>query len=75
GSFAGQLTESSIKSIHIEYAGEVAKLNTKPMSAAALAGVLRPLLSGVNMVSAASNAKERGIKLEETTRGQDGAFE
>lgn len=75
GSFAGQLTESSIKSIHIEYAGEVANLNTKPMSAAALAGVLRPLLSGVNMVSAASNAKERGIKLEETTRGQDGAFE
>ncbi|RTL69954.1 MAG: phosphoglycerate dehydrogenase [Hyphomicrobiales bacterium] len=75
GSFAGQLTESSIKSIHIEYAGEVANLNTKPMSAAALAGVLRPLLSGVNMVSATSNAKERGIKLEETTRGQDGAFE
>ena len=75
GSFAGQLTESSIKSIHIEYAGEVANLNTKPLSAAALAGVLRPLLSDVNMVSAAANAKERGIKLEETTRGQDGAFE
>ncbi len=75
GSFAGQLTESRIVSIHIEYAGEVGKLNTKPMSAAALAGVLRPLLSGVNMVSAASNAKERGIKLDETTRGQDGAFE
>ena len=27
------------------------------------------------MVSAAASAKERGIRLEETTRGQEGAFE
>jgi D-3-phosphoglycerate dehydrogenase len=37
--------------------------------------VLRPVLSSVNMVSAAASARERGIKLEETTRGQEGAFE
>ena len=53
GSFAGQLTETSIKGVRIEYSGEVAELNTKPLTAAALAGVLRPLLSDVNMVSAA----------------------
>ena len=53
GSFAGQLTETSIKGMRIEYSGEVATLNTKPMTAAALAGVLRPLLADVNMVSAA----------------------
>jgi D-3-phosphoglycerate dehydrogenase / 2-oxoglutarate reductase len=75
GSFAGQLTETSIKGIRIEYSGEVATLNTKPLTAAALAGVLRPLLADVNMVSAAINAKERGMRLEEVTRGQDGAFE
>jgi D-3-phosphoglycerate dehydrogenase len=75
GSFAGQLTLSSIKSIRIEYAGEVAKLNVKPLTAAALAGVLRPSLSDVNMVSAAAAAKDRGIMLEETTRGQSGIFE
>ncbi|HEU4381026.1 MAG TPA: phosphoglycerate dehydrogenase [Hyphomicrobiaceae bacterium] len=75
GSFAGQLTETSIKGIRIEYSGDVATLNTKPLTAAALAGVLRPLLADVNMVSAALNAKERGIRLEEVTRGQDGAFE
>ena len=75
GSFAGQLTETSIKGIRIEYSGDVATLNTKPLTEAALAGVLRPLLSDVNMVSAAVNAKERGIMLEEVTRGQDGAFE
>jgi D-3-phosphoglycerate dehydrogenase / 2-oxoglutarate reductase len=75
GLFAGQLTETSIKSIRLEYSGEVATLNTKPLTAAALAGVLRPLLSDVNMVSAAVAAKERGMRLEEVTRGQDGAFE
>jgi D-3-phosphoglycerate dehydrogenase len=75
GSFAGQLTETSIKGIRLEYSGDVASLNTKPLTAAALAGVLRPLLSEVNMVSAAVNAKERGIMLEEVTRGQAGAFE
>ncbi|MFZ1101923.1 MAG: NAD(P)-dependent oxidoreductase, partial [Hyphomicrobiaceae bacterium] len=75
GSFAGQLTESPIKGVRIEYSGEVAKLNTKPLTAAALAGVLRPLLAQVNMVSAATSAKERGMQLEELTRGQEGAFE
>ena len=75
GSFAGQLTETSIKGIRIEYSGDVADLNTKPLTAAALAGVLRPLLSDVNMVSAAVSAKERGIIVEEVTRGQAGAFE
>jgi D-3-phosphoglycerate dehydrogenase / 2-oxoglutarate reductase len=75
GSFAGQLTETSIKGVRLEYSGEVATLNTKPLSAAALAGVLRPLLSSVNMVSAAACARERGMRLEETTSGQEGAFE
>jgi D-3-phosphoglycerate dehydrogenase len=75
GSFAGQLTETSIRGVRIEYSGEVATLNTKPMTAAALAGVLRPLLADVNMVSAATSAKERGMQVEEVTRGQDGAFE
>ena len=74
GLFAGQLTETSIKGVRLEYSGEVATLNTKPLTAAALAGVLRPPLSSVNMVSAAASAKERGIRLEETTRGQEGAF-
>ena len=61
--------------MRLEYSGEVATLNTKPLTAAGLAGILRPLLSDVNMVSAAHSAKERGMRLEEVTRGQDGAFE
>ncbi|MEM6711740.1 MAG: phosphoglycerate dehydrogenase [Pseudomonadota bacterium] len=75
GSFAGQLTETAIEGITIEYAGDIAELNTQALSSAALAGVLRPLLSTVNVVSAPAMAKERGIALEETKRGQEGAYE
>ncbi|MBN9280239.1 MAG: phosphoglycerate dehydrogenase, partial [Hyphomicrobium sp.] len=71
GLFAGQLTESSIKGIRLEYSGTVAELNVKPLTAAGVAGILRPLLSdAVNMVSATTTAKDRGIVVEETTRTQ-----
>ena len=75
GSFAGQLTETSIKGIRIEYEGNVAALNTKPMTAAALNGVLKPQMREVNMVSAPQIAKDRGINVEIITRDQQGAYE
>lgn len=75
GLFAGQLTETAITGVKIEYAGDVAEMNTKALSSAALAGLLRPLLSSVNVVSAPVMAKDRGIALEETKRGQEGAYE
>jgi D-3-phosphoglycerate dehydrogenase len=75
GSFAGQLTESAIRGIRIEYSGDVARLNVKPLTAAALAGVLKPALANVNMISAGEIAKERGIAVEEVTRGKSGGFE
>ncbi|MCB1526402.1 MAG: phosphoglycerate dehydrogenase [Hyphomicrobiaceae bacterium] len=75
GSFAGQLTDVPIKGIRLEYCGDVAELNVKPMTAAALAGVLRPLLADVNMVSAASNARDRGITIEEVLCSEHGVYE
>jgi D-3-phosphoglycerate dehydrogenase len=75
GSFAGQLTETAIKEIRIEFEGDVAALNTKPMVAAGLNGVLKPLLGDVNMVSAPAQAKDRGISVETTTREQVGAYD
>ena len=52
GSFAGQLTETGLKAFKVEFEGHVAALNTRPIMAAALTGLLRPLLDSVNMVSA-----------------------
>ena len=50
-------------------------MNTKALSSALLAGILKPMLEDVNMVSAPTLAQERGIAIEETKRGQDGAYE
>jgi D-3-phosphoglycerate dehydrogenase / 2-oxoglutarate reductase len=71
GSFAGQLTESGIKEVRITYEGAVAGLKIKALTAAAIAGVLRPQLQDVNVVSAPVVAKERGIVIEEITRSDD----
>jgi len=75
GSFAGQLTESGIEAIRLEYAGAVAELNTKALTSAALSGLLTPLLQTVNMVSAPIVARDRGIQVEEVRREQTGAYE
>ncbi len=75
GSFAGQLTESPIKAIVIEYAGDVGNMNTRALTSAALAGVLQPMLGTVNMVSAPVVARERGIKVDEVRQTQRGAYE
>ncbi|KFC62398.1 D-3-phosphoglycerate dehydrogenase [Devosia sp. LC5] len=75
GSFAGQLTETAIQGIKIEFEGDVASMNTRPMVAAALHGVLKPLLAEVNMVSAPQVAKDRGVNVEVVTREQQGAYE
>jgi len=74
GSFAGQLTESQILGVRIEYAGDVADMNTKALTAALLGGLLRPMLSEVNMVNAPIVAKERGIAVDEVRQSQRGAY-
>ncbi len=66
GSFAGQLTQTALKAVHIEFQGHVAGLNTRPLTAIVLEGLLRPLIDNVNMINAPVVAKERGIEVRET---------
>src|SRR5439155_5284582 len=75
GSFAGQLTESGIKKVQLAYEGGVAGMNTKALTSAAIAGLLRPMLQEVNVISAPLVAKERGIVVEEVTRAAAGDYE
>jgi D-3-phosphoglycerate dehydrogenase len=75
GKFAGQLTETSVKAIEVVYAGGVSKLNTRPMTASAVAGVLRPMLAEVNIVNAPMIAKDRGVAIAETFRDDAENFE
>ncbi|HEY1720682.1 MAG TPA: phosphoglycerate dehydrogenase [Magnetospirillaceae bacterium] len=66
GSFAGQLTEHGLRSVTIAYEGQVADLNTKPLSAIILEGLLKPFVETVNMVNAPVIAKDRDITVTET---------
>ena len=75
GGFAGQLTETGLKQIKIEYEGKVGALNTKPLTAVALKGLLAPLVEGVNMVNAPVIAKERGIDVSATSYDRVGDYQ
>ncbi len=76
GGFAGQVTESAINEIEIEFVGDVGELNLKPLTSALTACLMRPLVGegAVNMVSAPVVAREKGIKITETRKDRQGAF-
>jgi D-3-phosphoglycerate dehydrogenase len=75
GSFAGQLTDSGIKAIAIEYEGVIAELNVKPLTATALAGLLAPQLASVNIVNAPVLCRERDIRVSETLQPEPGDYQ
>jgi len=75
GAFAGQATEAGIKRVIVEYEGHVAQLNTRPLTAILLQGLLKPSLdSSVNMVNAPIVAKERNIEVSEVKTDREGDF-
>lgn len=75
GSFAGQITESGIRAVRIEYEGKVAELNTTPLTAIVLQGLLKPLLENVNMVNAPVIAKARNIAITEVKHERPGDYQ
>ena len=68
GAFAGQIADDGLEAVEIEYEGEVARLNTRPLTAIALASLMRPLMPDVNMVSAPAILKQKGTPLTESRR-------
>jgi len=66
GRMMGQLIHDPVTTIELTYKGSVSQLNTNPMSAAALAGLMKASMPDVNMVSAPGIVKERGIEIKES---------
>ncbi|MBL4804431.1 MAG: phosphoglycerate dehydrogenase [Alphaproteobacteria bacterium] len=66
GSFAGQITESTIKKIEIEYEGTITDINTDPITSTLLATLLGSQIESVNMVNAMQVAQSRGIELKQS---------
>ena len=78
GGFAGQLTqarEGAIRRVIVEYEGHAAALNLKPLTAAVLAGLMAPLMEGVNLVSAPVAAREHGIDVTETAHDRPSEYQ
>ena len=71
GSFAGQLTQTGLKSVTLEFEGHVSNLNCRPLTQAALTGLLSPMLDSVNMVNAPIIARERNIDVTEVLHERD----
>jgi D-3-phosphoglycerate dehydrogenase len=78
GGFAGQLTrvqDGAIQRILVEYEGAAAPLNHRPLNATALAGLLGPVMEGVNMVNAPVLARDHGIEVAEVVSDRSGDYQ
>jgi D-3-phosphoglycerate dehydrogenase len=74
GRLAGQLL-TSLHGLEIDYSGEVAELNTKPITHALLKGLLECFQDEpVNYVSAPALAKAKGITVKEMQSHESGDF-
>ncbi|GIX11210.1 phosphoglycerate dehydrogenase [Elioraea sp.] len=78
GAFAGQLSvarDGGFRAVSIEYEGAAAELNHTPLTAAALAGLLGPLMEGINMVNAPHAAREKGIEITEAVHDRPSEYQ
>ena len=76
GGFIGQVIETGLKEINIEYVGSVGELNTRPLTCLIVAAILNPIVGvgSVNLVSSLVFARERGILISEIKKDSQGAF-
>ncbi|GAB1583211.1 phosphoglycerate dehydrogenase [Phyllobacterium phragmitis] len=75
GAFVGQVTDEPIEGVEVLFDGVTATMNTRALVSAALAGLIRPQVADVNMVSAPIMVKERGIIVSEIKRDKSGVFD
>ncbi len=75
GGFMGQLVRSGIRKIEIEYEGHAAELNTRPLTAVVIEGLLKPMMESVNMVNAPVIAREREIDVAEVLHERAGDYQ
>jgi D-3-phosphoglycerate dehydrogenase len=75
GSFLAQLTPEAPSELTVEYYGQVAELDWRPVTHAVLRGLLAHFLeAGVNYVNAPAIARERGIRVLEARASRSSDF-
>ncbi len=75
GSLHMQIAKGGVEEVNVQYSGELAELNTSPITVAFLKGLFTPILKdAVNYVNAPVIAKDRGIKVIESKSEQSDDF-
>ncbi|MFP3984388.1 MAG: phosphoglycerate dehydrogenase [Desulfurivibrionaceae bacterium] len=75
GSFHMQITKGSVQEVSIDFIGNLADMETDPITVAFLKGFFTPIIGdAVNYVNAPVIAKERGIKVTESKTRKGDAF-
>ncbi len=75
GSLVTQLSEGQLRSIEVTYAGELAELDTAPLKAMVIKGLLQPILAEeINLVNAPVIARARGLNVVERKTGQVNSY-
>ena len=75
GSLAGQIAESSVTAVALEFEGQIERADSAPLCAAALQGLLTPMVESVNAVNAPIVARERGIAISEVMHDRNGKYQ
>lgn len=75
GTLAVATTEGRAETVEVIYYGDIATLDTRPVTRAALVGFLQPVCpENVNNINALILAESRGIRVEETRAGEHPEF-
>ncbi|MEN8136325.1 MAG: phosphoglycerate dehydrogenase [Thermodesulfobacteriota bacterium] len=75
GSLHMQIAKGGVEEVDIEFGGDLAELDTNPITISFLKGLFTPILKdAVNFVNAPMIAKDRGIKIVEAKTGDSDAF-
>jgi D-3-phosphoglycerate dehydrogenase / 2-oxoglutarate reductase len=71
GSLATQLSDGQLRSIEVTYAGALSDVDTAPVKAMLIKGLLQPILAEeINLVNAPVIARSRGLNVVERKTGQ-----
>jgi len=75
GALHMQIAKDGVEEVNIEYAGDLAEMETGPVTVSFLKGLFTPILKdAVNYVNAPMIAKERGIRVVESRSSQHDDF-
>jgi len=75
GSFHMQIAKGGVEEVNIEYIGDLAGVNTTPVTVSFLKGLFTPILKeAVNFINAPMIAKDRGIKVTESKTNDSDDF-